>query len=287
MGGTIAIDGSPVRPSDEVVITSAGAGALYWADMWRQRELLYFLVWRDILIRYKQTVVGIAWAMLRPLVTTCVMVIVFGKLARLGDTLGMPYSLVVLTGLLSWQLFAGALVGASSSVVGNSNLITKIYFPRLIIPLSSMMQSLVDYIFTCVALGLVMVWFRFNPGWRALALPGLTCLTLLAATGLGLWFAALNVRYRDIVNVVGILVQIGLYISPVAFPSSLVPERWRMVYSLNPMAGIIDGYRWALLHQDTAIYWPGFALSLAMMVCLLASGVWYFRKTEWEFADVI
>lgn len=286
MGGTIAID-SPVRPSGEIVITSDGAGALYWGDMWRHRELIYFLVWRDIIIRYKQTVVGIAWAVLRPLITTLVMVIVFGKLANLGPASGMPYSLLVLTGLLGWQLFSSALIGASSSVVCNSNLITKIYFPRLIIPFSSMLHSLVDYFICCVVLGLMMVWFRFNPGWRALALPGLTCLTLLTATGVGLWFAALNVRYRDVTNIVGILIQVGMYISPVAFSSTIVPERWRLVYSLNPMAGIIDGYRWALLQQNTAIYWPGFSLSMGMMLFLLVSGVWYFRKTEWEFADVI
>ena len=285
MSATIAID-SPPRPSDEIVITSGGAGARYWGDMWRHRELIYFLVWRDIIIRYKQTVVGIAWAVLRPLITTLVMVIVFGKLAGLGID-GLPYSLVVLTGLLGWQLFAGALIGASSSVVGNSNLITKIYFPRLIIPISSMLHSLVDYFVSCLVLALMMIWFHFNPGWRALALPGLTCLTLLTATGLGLWFAALNVRYRDVTNIVGILIQIGIYISPVAFSSTIVPERWRLVYSLNPMAGIIDGYRWALLGQDAVIYWPGFVVSLGMMAFLLVSGVWYFRKTEWEFADVI
>ena len=280
------IGAGSVQFPDEIIIRSDGSGAQYWRDMRRQRELIYFLVWRDILIRYKQTVVGIAWAVLRPLVTTLVMVIVFGKLAGLSGN-GLPYSLVVLTGLLSWQLFASALLGASASVVGNSNLITKIYFPRLIIPFSSMLHSLVDYFVSCVVLAMLMVWFGFNPGWRTLALPALTVLTLLTATGLGLWFAALNVRFRDINNIVGILVQIGIYISPVAFSSSLVPEEWRWLYSLNPMAGIIDGYRWALLSQDTAIYWPGFAISVAMMVFLLVSGVWYFRKTEWEFADVI
>jgi lipopolysaccharide transport system permease protein len=286
MGGTSATDDGPVCPSDVIVIKRGGADRRYWGDLWRHRELIYFLVWRDVILRYKQTVVGIAWALLRPLVTTLVMVIVFGKLVGLGCT-GIPYSLVVLTGLLGWQLFAGALIGSSSSLVCNANLITKIYFPRLIIPFSSMLHSVVDYFISCVVLGLLMIWFRFNPGWRALALPGLTCLTLLAATGFGLWFAALNVRFRDVNNVVGILMQVGIYISPVAFSSSIVPEQWRLLYSLNPMAGIIDGYRWALLHQDTAIYWPGFVTSLGMMTFLLVSGLWYFRKAEWEFADVI
>ena len=284
MASTIGL--GPVCYSDEIIIRSEGSGTQYWRDMWRQREMIYFLVWRDVLLRYKQTVVGISWAMLRPLITTLVMVIVFSKLAHLSVK-DLPYPLVVLTGLISWQLFASALSGASMSVVVNSNLITKIYFPRLIIPVSSMLHSLVDYFVSCVVLTLVMAWYHFNPGWRALALPGLTGLTLLTAMGLGLWFAALNVRYRDIMNVVGIILQIGIYISPVAFSSSLVPDRWRWLYSLNPMAGIIDGYRWALLRQDAAIYWPGFAISMAMTTFLLVTGVWYFRKTEWEFADVI
>ena len=276
----------PVCLPDEIIIRSEGSGTQYWRDMWRQREMIYFLVWRDILIRYKQTVVGVSWAVLRPLVTTLVMVIVFSKLAQLKVP-DLPYTLFVLTGLLSWQLFSSALAGASTSVVGNASLITKIYFPRLIIPFSAMLHTLVDYFISCVVLALLMAWYHFNPGWRALALPGLTALTLLTAMGLGLWFAALNVRYRDIMNVVGIILQVGHWLSPVAYSSGLVPERWRWLYSLNPMAGIIDGYRWALLRQDAAIYWPGFAISMAMTAFLLVSGVWYFRKTEWEFADVI
>lgn len=274
-------------PGEEVVIRPEGDASLYWRDMWRQREMIYFLVWRDIVIRYKQTVVGLAWAVLKPLITTLVMVVVFGKLAGLGTEDKLPYSLLVLTGLLSWQLFASSLLGASSSVVGNANLVAKVYFPRLIIPLASILPNLIDYLISCCLLVMLMVWFRFNPGWRVLALPGLTALTLMTAAGAGLWLGALNVRYRDVANIVGILLQIGVYISPVAFSSSIVPEDWRLIYSLNPMAGIIDGYRWALLSQDTAIYWPGFAISVAMMVFLLVSGVWYFRKTEWEFADVI
>jgi lipopolysaccharide transport system permease protein len=275
-----------VPPADEVVIRPEGDAGQYWRDMWRQRELVYFLVWRDIIIRYKQTVMGVGWAVLRPLTTTLVMVVVFGKLAGLGVD-GLPYSLVVLTGLLSWQLFASALAGASSSVVGNANLIMKVYFPRLIIPLASMLPNLIDYLISCAVLASLMVWFRFNPGWRILALPGLTGLTLMTAAGAGLWFAALNVRYRDVANIIGILLQIGIYISPVAFTSALVPERWRMLYSCNPMAGILDGYRWALLRQDAAIYWPGFFISMSLVGFLFVSGIWFFRKTERAFADVI
>lgn len=271
---------------EEIIISPEGAESLYWRDMWRCRELLYCLVWRNIIIKYKQTVIGIGWAVLRPLVITLVMVVVFGKIAGMGLD-GLPYSLVVLTGLLAWQLFAMTLTSASYSVVGNASLITKIYFPRLLIPISSVVPNLVDYCVSCVVMALLMVWFQFNPGWRVLALPGLTVLTLLTAMGIGLWFSALNVRYRDINNILSIFLQIGIYISPVAFSSTIIPDEWRMVYSLNPMAGIIDGYRWALLRQDTAIYWPGFYLSLALTAVLLVSGHWFFRKTERAFADVI
>jgi lipopolysaccharide transport system permease protein len=280
-------DSRGVAPScEEVVIRPEGDAGQYWRDMWRQRELVYFLVWRDVIIRYKQTVMGVAWAVLRPLTTTLVMVVVFGKLAGLGVK-ELPYSLVVLTGLVSWQLFASSLSGASTSVVGNANLIRKVYFPRLIIPFASILPNLIDYLISCAVLASLMVWFRFNPGWRVLALPGLTALTLMTAAGAGLWLGALNVRYRDVANVVGILLQIGVYISPVAFTSAIVPERWRMLYSCNPMAGILDGYRWALLRQDAAIYWPGFFISMSLVGFLFVSGIWFFRKTERAFADVI
>jgi lipopolysaccharide transport system permease protein len=192
-----------------------------------------------------------------------------------------------LTGLLGWQLFAAALAGASSSVVNSASLVSKIYFPRLLIPAGSMLSNVVDYLISCVVLAMVMAWFRFNPGWRVLALPGLTVLTLLAATGAGLWFGALNVRYRDFNNIIGILLQIGLYMCPVGFSSSIIPPKWRLLYSCNPMTGIIDGYRWALLREEASIYWPGFIVSLVLVILSLVSGIWFFRKMERTFADVI
>jgi lipopolysaccharide transport system permease protein len=275
-----------VSPPEEVIVEAGREEARYWRDLWKHRELMYFLVWRDIVVRYKQTLVGIGWSVLRPLVTTLVMVIVFSKLAGLTAN-GLPYSLFVLTGMVAWQLFAAGLSGAAGGVVSNSGLISKIYFPRLLLPASSILSGLVDYFISLGVLAVFMLWYRFSPSWRVLALPGLTVLTLLAATGLGLWFGALNVRYRDCNNLLGILLQIGVYISPIGFPSSIMQGKWRMVYSCNPMAGIIDGYRWALLGQDTAIYWPGFFLSLALVLLLLVSGIWYFRRTERTFADVI
>jgi lipopolysaccharide transport system permease protein len=276
----------PALLDEEIVVRARGGEPHYWRDLWRHRELLWFLVWRDIIVRYKQTVIGIAWSVLRPLMTTVAMVIVFGRLAGLRAE-GVPYTLLVLTGLLCWQLFATALTGACSSVVGSANLISKIYLPRLIIPTSAVLAGLVDYLISCGVLALLMLWFHYLPTWRVLLLPGLTLLTLLTAIGAGLWFGALNVRYRDFNNIIPLVLQIGMYVSPVGYSSLIIPERWRLVYSLNPMAGLLDGYRWALLGKDAAIYWPGFCLSMVLVALLLVSGIWYFRRMERTFADVI
>lgn len=269
----------------EVVAGRPGSGN-YWRDFWDHRELLFFLTWRDIIVRYRQTVVGVAWAVLRPLLITGVMVIVFSKLAGLGSD-GLPYSLVVLTGLLGWQLFATGLTGASSSLVNNVSLISKVYFPRLVIPASSILASLVDFVIFCGLLAVFMVWFNHPPGWQVVFLPVLLLLTLATTLGAGLWFGALNVRYRDFNNIVPILLQVGMYLSPVGFRSELIPERWRLLYSLNPMAGLLDGFRWALLGDHATVYWPGFLVSAAVAGLLLASGVWFFRKAEQTFADFI
>jgi lipopolysaccharide transport system permease protein len=276
----------PALVGEEIVVRARGGESRYWKDLWRHRELLWFLVWRDIVVRYKQTVIGIAWSVLRPLITTVAMVIVFGRLAHLG-TGEVPYSLLVLTGLLGWQLFSTALTSACGSVVGSANLISKVYFPRLIIPTSAVLAGLVDYVISCGVLAMLMAWFHFVPTWRVLFLPGLTLLTLLTAIGAGLWVGALNVRYRDFNNIIPLLLQIGLYVSPVAYSSRIIPDHWRLIYSLNPMAGLLDGYRWALLGQHTGIYWPGFLLSMTLVALLLGSGLWYFRRTERTFADVI
>lgn len=259
----------------------------YWRDLWRYRELFYFLAWRDLLVRYKQTVIGIAWALLRPLLTMLVFTIVFGKLAKLPSEGGAPYPILVFAALLPWQFFSNALSEASNSLIGNANLISKVYFPRLIIPASSIITCFVDFLISGVILVGLMVWYQFVPDWRILTLPLFIALAFAAAMGFGLWLTALNVKYRDFRYVVPFIVQLGLYVSPVGFSSNIVPEKWRLLYSLNPMVGVIDGFRWAIIGGESNIYWPGFALSVAVVGIALGWGVYYFRKTEKSFADVI
>lgn len=277
----------------ELIIEAGRTERHYWADLWRYRELFYFLAWRDILVRYKQTVIGIAWSVLRPLLTTVVFTLVFGKLAGFEKQAGgIPYAIVVFAAMLPWQFFSNSLTESSQSLVMNSNLISKIYFPRLIVPTSSVIVSLVDFLISAVLLCLMIVSYAlftdysFTWSLRLLALPLLTLVAFAAAMGAGLWLGALNVKYRDFRYVVPFIVQFGLYISPVGFSSSIVPEQWRLLYSLNPMVGVIDGFRWALL-GNTELYLDGFLLSLGLVVLLLMSGIWYFRRTEKGFADVI
>jgi lipopolysaccharide transport system permease protein len=258
----------------------------YWKDLWRYRELFYFLAWRDILVRYKQTVIGIAWALIRPFLTMVVFTVIFGKLAKLPSE-GVPYPILVFAAMLPWQFFSNALAESSSSLVGNSNLISKVYFPRLIIPASSVITSFVDFLISGLILVCLMLWYRFLPGWRVVWLPLFMGIALAAAMGGGLWLTALNVKYRDFRYVVPFIVQFGLYISPVGFSSTIVPGKWRLLYSLNPMVGVIDGFRWAVLGGESNIYLPGFALSMVIVAALLVTGVFYFRKTEKSFADVI
>lgn len=258
----------------------------YWRDLWRYRELFYFLAWRDILVRYKQTVIGIAWSVIRPLLTMAVFTLVFGKLAKLPSE-GVPYPIMVYAAMLPWQFFANSLAEASSSLIDNANMLTKIYFPRLIVPASSVIVSLADFFISCVILALLMAWYGFAPGLRILSLPLFLLLGLAASFGFSLWLAALNVRYRDFRYVVPFIVQFGLYISPVGFTSAIVPEKWRLLYSLNPMVGVIDGFRWAILGGETRIFWPGFLISMALTVVILVSGLRYFRKTERVLADII
>lgn len=271
----------------KIIVIEAGKTELhYWMDIWRYRELFYFLAWRDILVRYKQTAIGLAWAVLRPLLTMLVFVVFFGKLAKLPSG-GVPYPILVFTGMLPWQFFANALVESSNSLIGNSNLISKVFFPRLIIPASSIISSLVDFFISGSILVCLMVWYRFIPDWRILTLPVLTVAVFVAALGAGLWFAAFNIKYRDFRYIVPFVVQIGLYISPVGFSSNIVPERWRLLFALNPMVGIIDGFRWAVLGQGNSIDLPGIVISLFIVTALFISGIWHFRKTEKSFADVI
>ena len=258
----------------------------YWRDVWRYRELFWFLVWRDILVRYKQTVVGVAWSIIRPLVTMIAFTVVFGLLAKLPSD-GVPYPLLVFAAMLPWNFFHNALSEGSNSLIGNANLLTKVYFPRIIIPSCSIIVSLVDFVISLAIMTVLMAWYRNFPDWRVVTLPLFLLLAALPVAGAGLWFSALGVKYRDFRYVVPFMLQFGLYISPVGFVSSIIPEKWRLLYALNPMVGVIDGFRWALLRGSGELYWPGMVLSTTLSITLLATGVWYFRKTEQLMADVI
>jgi lipopolysaccharide transport system permease protein len=270
-----------------VVIIEAGrADAHYWRDLWRFRELMFFLAWRDILVRYKQTAIGIAWGVIRPMMTMIIFTVIFGKLAALPSN-GVPYPILVFAALLPWQFFANSLSDSSGSLLSNAGMISKVYFPRLIIPASSIVVSIVDFMITLFLMFGLMAWFQVMPTWRILLLPMLLLLALAAAFGAGLWFAALNIKFRDFRYIVPFVVQFGLYISPVGFSSDLVPERWRLIYSLNPMVAVIDGFRWAIIGEEAHIYWPSFAASCLLIILILVTGVMYFRKTEKTFADVI
>lgn len=271
----------------QILIIEAGrAERHYWRDLWRYRELFYFLAWRDIIVRYKQTLIGLAWALIRPLLTMIVFVFVFGKLAKLPSD-GIPYPILVFAGLLPWQFFANAFTEAGNSLISNANMISKVYFPRLIVPVSAVIVSFVDFLISLIILVGLMAWYKFMPDWRIFTLPLFILIAIAAAMGTGLWIAALNVKYRDFRYIIPFVVQFGLYLSPVGFSSNIVPEQWRMLYSLNPMVGVIDGFRWAILGGNTQIYWPGFTLSLTLVLVILVTGINYFRKMEKTFADVI
>jgi len=274
--------------AEQTLVIEAGRTELhYWRDIWRYRELFYFLAWRDILVRYKQTVIGIAWSVLRPLLTMIVFTIIFGKLAKFPSEGAAPYPILVFAAMLPWQFFANSISEASNSLIGNTNLISKVYFPRLIIPGSSIITSFVDFLVSGALLAGLMAWYRFVPSWRILTLPIFISIAFAASMGVGLWLTALNVRYRDFRYIVPFIVQFGLYLSPVGFSSTIIPEKWRLLYSLNPMVGVIDGFRWAILGGESNIYLPGFLLSLLVVACLFFWGIWYFRTTEETFADVI
>jgi lipopolysaccharide transport system permease protein len=258
----------------------------YWKDLWRYRELFWFLSWRDILVRYKQTAIGITWSVIRPFLTMIVFTVVFGKLAKLPSE-GVPYPIMVFAAMLPWQFFSNSLSECSNSLISNANLLTKVYFPRLVVPASAVIVSLVDFFISLAILALLMIWYGFLPDWRIVTLPLFLALAFAASFGFGLWFAALNVKYRDFRYVVPFIVQFGLYVSPVGFSSAVVPEEWRLLYALNPMVGVIDGFRWAILGGKASLYWPGFWLSAALTALVLLLGIRYFRGTERAFADVI
>lgn len=270
----------------ELIIEAGSIESQYWKDLWRYRELFYFLAWRDILVRYKQTVIGITWALLKPFLTMVVFTVVFGNIAKLPSQ-GVPYPILVFAGMLPWQFFANALGECSNSLIGNANLISKVYFPRLIVPTSAVIVSFVDFLISGIILLGLMAWYNFVPDWRILTLPFFILIASAASMGAGLWLAALTVQYRDFRFVVPFIIQFGLYISPVGFSSNIVPEQWRLLYSINPMVGVIDGFRWAILGSNANIYMPSFLLSVGLVFLLLWSGIWYFRKMERTFADVI
>ncbi len=272
--------------NNEIIIEPGKINKQYWQDLWLYRELFYFIAWRDILVRYKQTVMGVAWGIIRPVLTMVVFTVIFGNLAEFPSE-GVPYPILVFAAMLPWQLFATSLAESSNSLIANVNLISKVYMPRLILPASTVAVALVDFFISFVILCTMMVWYQFVPGWRILYLPLFLVLALITAYGFSLWLGALNVKYRDFRHLVPFIVQFGLYISPVGFSSNVIPDKWRLLYSLNPMVGVIDGFRWAIIGKETVIYMPGFILSTVLSLTIFFTGLYYFRKTERTFADFI
>jgi lipopolysaccharide transport system permease protein len=275
------------QESWDLVIKPGSATKQYWFDLWRYRELFFILSWRDISVRYKQTIIGVLWAVLRPLLTMVVFTIVFGKIAKLPSEGQAPYPLMVYAAMLPWQFFATAIQESSNSLVSNAQLISKVYFPRMIIPTSSIITSFVDFILSYAILLVLMAYYRFPPTWNMLLLPGFLLIAVLTAMGIGLYITSLNVKFRDFRYVIPFIIQFGLYISPVGFSSSVIPEQYRLWYSLNPMVGVIDGFRWAILGGQSQLYWPGFWLSVVIMLFSLWLGLSTFRKMERIFADMI
>jgi len=270
----------------ELVLEAGKTERHYWKDLWTYRELFYFLAWRDILVRYKQTAIGLAWALIRPFLTMLVFVFIFGKVAKLPSD-GVPYPILVFAALLPWQFFSNAFMEAGNSLISNANLISKVYFPRFVVPASAVIVSFLDFLIAGIILVGLMLWYGFAPDWRIVTLPLFISIAFVAAMGAGLWTASLNVKYQDVRYIIPFVVQFGLYVSPVGFSSTIIPEKWRLLYSINPMVGVIDGFRWAILGGNAQIYWPGFSLSLLLVLIILITGIYYFRKTEKSFADII
>jgi lipopolysaccharide transport system permease protein len=254
-------------------------------ELWEYRELLYFLTWRDIKVRYKQTVLGAAWAIIQPVFMMVVFSIFFGRLAKVPSD-GIPYPVFTFCALLPWQLFAHAVAESSNSLVGNQNLITKVYFPRLVIPLSAVLSGLVDFVIAFIVLLALILWYGIIPGWAIVTLPAFVLLAICTALAVGLWLSALSVQYRDVRYLINFVLQFWLFATPVVYPSSIVPEKWRILYGLNPMAGVVEGFRWALLGKSSAlgsILW----VSVGVVAVILVGGIYYFRRMEQEFADIV
>jgi lipopolysaccharide transport system permease protein len=270
-----------------LVLEAGRADRHYWRDLWTYRELFAILAWRDVAVRYKQTVIGVAWAALRPFLTMVIMTVVFHRVAKLAAPGDAPYAVMVFAGLLPWTLFSTILSEASASLVINANLVGKVYFPRIIIPTSTALVALVDFAVALAIMLAMMVWYQYVPSWRIVLLPIFIVLAVLASLGPALFITALNVKYRDFRYIIPFIVQFGLYLAPVGYSSSVVPAQWRFWYSLNPVVGVIDGFRWCILGGSSPMYWPGFCASLGVVAFFLWLGVMYFRRTERSFADLI
>jgi lipopolysaccharide transport system permease protein len=270
----------------DIIIEQGRSEQNYWKDLWRFRELFYILSWRDIKVRYKQTVIGAAWAIIRPLLTMIVFTFVFGKVAKLPSEGNAPYALMVFAGLLPWQFFSSSLTEASNSLIGNTNLITKVYFPRLIIPASAVITSFVDFAISFGLLVLMMIGYQYTPSWQIVFLPIFLLLAFVTSFGVSLYLTALNVKYRDFRYIIPFIVQFGLYVSPVGFSSTIVPDQWRFLYACNPMVSVIDGFRWCILGEAN-LQWDMLAISMVVTALFLVIGIRYFRKTEKSFADNI
>jgi len=270
----------------QFTIEAGKAERHYWMDLWRYRELFYILAWRDIAVRYKQTAIGVLWAVIRPVLTMMILVVVFGKIAKLPSE-GVPYPIFVFAAMLPWVFFSSAFADASNSLIGNANLISKVYFPRLIIPVAPVIVALIDFMISFAILLILMVWYGYWPDWHVIVLPLFLLLGFLAALGAGLFVASLNVKYRDFRFIIPFVVQLGLYISPVGFSTTIVPEQYRLIYYLNPMVAVVDGFRWAISGGNTAFNPEELIMSVCVVTILCVTGVMYFRKTEKTFADVI
>ena len=277
---------TPHAPAERILRAKRGLVPVDFRELWNFRELFLFLAWRDILVRYKQTALGVVWAVLQPLLTTVVFTVIFGKIAKF-PTHDAPYAIFTMAALLPWNYFANAMSESSASLVASSSMISKIYFPRLIIPASSVLSGMVDFAIGTVLLFLMMLFFHVSFRMEMLLLPVFFLICVLAAFGVGVWLSALNVKYRDVKYVVPFFTRIGLYASPVTFPTEFIPERWRLLYNLNPMVGVIDGFRWCVLGKGFEPYWPGFMISITAMAVLIATGLIYFRTAEKQFADII
>jgi homopolymeric O-antigen transport system permease protein len=272
---------------DLIIIEAGRRERHYWLDLWRYRELFRVLAWRDLSVRYKQTVIGVLWALIRPVLTVLVFTIIFGRIAQLPTDGTAPYALMVFAGILPWTFFSTGLSEASSSLINNANLISKVYFPRLIVPTATVVVAFVDLLISFCVLVLLMAWYQFMPDWRILLLPAFVLLAFCASIGPSLWTTALTVKYRDFRYIIPFIVQFGLYVSPVGFSSSVVPEQWRLLYSLNPMVGVIDGFRWCILGGQSSLYLLGLAASAIVARFFLWVGIHQFRKMEGSFADII